>query len=369
MSNHRVEAVIDLSKIKKNYEYIKRLAGDSRIMAVVKADAYGHGAAKVSAMLESIGCGYFAVACIDEAAQLRESGIQGEILILGISDTADAKQLRQYDIIQTVNSYAYAQLLSENGGARVHLKIDTGMSRLGMYCHSPADIPAVVEEIKRIKSLPNISVEGIFTHFADSDNPSSGFTVKQYALFTGLLDALKSEGIDVGIRHCCNSAAIVNFPHMRLDMVRAGIILYGLSPAPDTMKIPSLSPAMTLRSRIAAVNELKAGDYVSYGCTYKAEKDIRAATISIGYADGFSRALSGKISVKINGKKVKIIGRICMDLCVADVSGVDCAPGDEAVIFDCAEDIDNIAELLGTINYEVICMFKKRVKNIYINET
>ncbi len=365
MIRHRVEAIIDLSKIRKNYEYIKELAGGSPVMAVVKADAYGHGAARVSSMLESMGCGYFAVACIDEAIQLRESGIKGEILILGISDAADAEQLKEHNIIQAVNSYEYALRLSEHGGARVHLKIDTGMSRLGMYCHSPADIPNIAEEVKRIQKLGNIRIEGIFTHFADSDNPSSGFTEKQYALFIELLASLKSEGIDVGIRHCSNSAAIVNYPYMKLDMVRAGIILYGLSPAPRCMKIPGLSPAMTLRSRIEAVNTLKEGDYVSYGCAYKAEKEMKTATISIGYADGFSRALSGKISVKINGKKVKIIGRICMDLCVADVSGVDCKPGDEAVIFDCEEDINNIAELLGTINYEVICMFKKRVKNIY----
>jgi alanine racemase len=365
MINHRAEAVIDLSKIRKNYEYIKELASGSHVMAVVKADAYGHGAAKVSSMLESIGCGYFAVACIDEAIELRESGIKGEILILGISSADDTDQLRKFNIIQTVDSYEYALRLSENGGARVHLKIDTGMSRLGMYCHSAEDIPAVVDEIKKIKSLGNIKTEGIFTHFADSDNPSSGFTEKQYALFTRLLGILKNEKIEVGICHCSNSAAIINYPYMRLDMVRAGIILYGLSPAPKSMKTPKLCPAMALKSRIASVHTLKEGDYVSYGCAYRAEKEIKAATISIGYADGFSRALSGKITVKINGKKVNILGRICMDLCVADVSDVECAPGDEAVIFDCEEDINTIADLLGTINYEVVCMLKKRVKNIY----
>ena len=365
MTKHRVEALIDLGNIKHNYEYVKSLAGqECRVMAVVKADAYGHGAARVCAELEKAGADFFAVACIEEALALRKSGIKTDILILGITCEDYADQLAEHNLIQTVGSLDYAKRLSDRGGARVHIKIDTGMSRLGMYCHSEEDIQPVIGEISEICGMKNLKTEGIFTHFAEADNPSSSFTEKQFALFSKLLEEADKAGLNPGLRHCCNSSAILNFPHMKLDMVRAGIILYGLTTAPhkDSKR---LLPAMTLKSRVASLSALKKGDYVSYGCTYRAERDMQTAVISIGYADGFSRSLSEKVYVKINGKKARIVGKICMDLCVADVSGIDCEAGDEVIVFENAEDINAIADILGTINYEIICLLKQRVRNTY----
>lgn len=368
MTKHRVEAQINLSNLKHNFNYIKSIVGSNcRVMAVVKADAYGHGAARVCSVLEETGADIFAVACIEEAIVLRKSGIRSDILILGITNEEHTSELTEHNLIQTVGSLTYARKLSKHGGARVHLKIDTGMSRLGMYCHIPTDIPIVQKEIYTISEIENIKIEGIFTHFADSDNLTSKFTETQFSLFTALLDVLKEAQIEVGLRHCCNSAAILNFPQMQLDMVRAGIILYGLSPSPK-LKEEHLLPCMTLKSRIASISKLHKGDCVSYGCTYTAEQEMTTAVVSIGYADGFSRVLSEKISVKIGGKKAKILGKICMDLCVVDVSGIDCTPGDEVVIFENEEEINAIAEILGTINYEIICLLKQRVKNTYINK-
>ncbi|HBR31263.1 MAG TPA: alanine racemase [Clostridiales bacterium] len=365
MMKNRVEAVINLDNIEHNYKYIKTLVGDNcRVMAVVKADAYGHGALRVCKTLEKAGVDFFAVACLEEAIALRNYGIKSDILILGITDSECAPTIREHNLIQTAGSREYCVRLSEGGGARIHLKVDTGMSRLGIYCHNESDIPSVKKDIAAISGLPDIKIEGIFTHFADSDNPSPLFTEKQFAVFCALLDEIKAANINVGIRHCCNSAAILKFPEMRLDMVRAGIILYGLLPSPE-IKDQNLLPCMTLKSRIASVSKLKKGDSISYGCTLTANRDITSAVISIGYADGFSRALSEKAYVKIGGKKAKILGKICMDLCVADVSGIKCAPGDEVIIFENTQDIDVLAGILGTINYEIICLLKQRVKITY----
>lgn len=362
---HRVEALIDLDNIRHNYSYIKGMVGsDCKVMAVVKADAYGHGAARVCAALEELGADIFAVACIEEAVALRNSGVKKDILILGITCEDYAVELGEHNFIQTIGSYEYAKRLSEKGCVRVHIKIDTGMSRLGIYCHSEQDVEKVAEEIKDISELKNLKIEGIFTHFADSDNPSSAFTEEQYNLFMRLLEAVSAKKIEVGLRHCCNSAAILNYPHMKLDMVRAGIIIYGLTPSRN-IKDNNLLPAMTLKSRIAAVSSLKKGDHISYGRTFTAAEDMTVAVVSIGYADGFSRALSEKAFVKIGGRKARIVGKICMDLCVADVNGIECALGDEVVVFENAEDIAVLADILGTINYEVICLLKQRVKNTY----
>lgn len=334
-------------------------------MAVVKADAYGHGAVEVCRMLYDTGCRYFAVACIEEALHLRENGIRGNILILGNTDPSYARQLEEQDLIQTVDTAEYASALAANGKVRVHIKVDTGMSRLGLYCHKTEDISGVADSIAKMASMEGLSVEGIFTHFADSDGETEDFTRKQFGLFTSLLRRLDELGVDVGIRHCCNSAGIIRFPEMHLDMVRAGLVLYGLMPSPYVAD-PALKPAMKLIARVSAVNTLQAGDAVSYGGVFKAEREMRVAVLSIGYADGLSRALSGNLTVAINGAEVPLIGRICMDLCMADLGDVPCKAGDEAVIFDTPEKIEEMAEKLGTINYEVICSLKKRVYIEYV---
>ncbi len=368
MTENRVEVLINLSSIKHNYKHLKNIVGsDCKVMPVVKADAYGHGAARVSAALVEAGADFFAVASLEEAMELRKSGVESDILIFGVTCVEYMPLLNEYNLIQTAVSVEYAELLSKNGGGRVHIKIDTGMSRLGLYCHSQEDIKDAVESIEKIQNYKSINIEGIFTHFADSDKPSTNFTEKQFSIFSELLNAAKSKNIKLGLRHCCNSAAILNFPHMKLDMVRAGISLYGLTPLPHT-RDKSLRVAMTLKCRISAVAMLKKGDSISYGRTFTAQKDIKVAVLSIGYADGLFRSFSDKAFVKINDKKAKIIGTICMDLCVAEVSDIHCRPGDEAIIFETADDINTLADILGTINYEIICSPNHRVKRLYTDE-
>jgi alanine racemase len=363
---HRVTARVDLERIGHNYNYIKSLVGDARVMAVVKADAYGHGSIEVAKKLESLGCTDFAVACLSEAQELRAFGISGNILILGPTDAKLINEVIEGDFIQTVDSLDYAKALAKRGRVRVHIKVDTGMSRLGIYCHSEAYISPCADEISGIASLENISVEGIFTHFADSDGDGEQFTRWQYKMFTSLLSELDSRNINVGIRHCCNSAATIRYPEMHLDMVRAGIILFGLMPSAN-IKDENILPAMRLSARVCAVHTLKAGDCVSYGCGYRAKCDTRVAVIAIGYADGFSRVYSGKELIRINGKTFATVGRICMDMCMVDI-GLDfeCSVRDEAVIFETSEDIERLANALGTINYEILCSLKHRVKLEYI---
>lgn len=367
MPSHRAFAEIDLSAIEHNYKYISSLAGGARIIAVVKANAYGHGAVKVAERLKGLGCDIFAVACLDEAIQLRGAGIDSDILILGVTPEEDAEMLERYGIMQAVTDVAYARALSERANVKVHIKVDTGMSRLGIYCHSENDISSAADAAQAISNMPNIEVCGIFTHFAESDDLSSDMTERQYHLFVSVTDELARRGVKVGLRHCCNSAAILAFPHMHLDAVRPGIILYGHSPAPDTISDKNLMPAMKVACRVYSVKELRAGDRVSYGGVFTAPKDMTVAVISIGYADGFSRVLSGSATVGIGGKDCPIVGRICMDLCMVDVSDAkDVRRGDIAVIFDGAESVCRIARLMNTINYEVLCMFRQRVEQIYI---
>ncbi len=363
---HRVTAKVDLGIIRNNYSYIKSLVGDSEVMAVVKADAYGHGAERVSKELYSLGCRSFAVACISEAQGLRESGLEGDILILGPTDERLMNEITAGDFIQTVDSLDYAKRLAEKGKVRVHVKVDTGMSRLGIYCHDEQDIDAAVNEIESIASLENVSTEGVFTHFADSDGDSPEFTEKQFLVFSKLLSLLESKGISVGKRHCCNSAATLKYKNMHLDMVRAGIILYGLMPSKQVCD-GNIKAAMRLSARVCAVHRLKKGDCVSYGCTYCAENDTRVAVISIGYADGFSRVYSGKELIRINGCLYPTVGKICMDMCMVDIGeDAECKVGDEAVIFETSEDIDRLAEALGSINYEILCSLKHRVQLKYV---
>ncbi len=361
----RVKALVDLDIIRSNYNHIKSLLGKSRVMAVVKADAYGHGAERIAKELEEIGCADFAVACLSEAQSLRNSGIKSNILILGPTDITLAPETVSGDFIQACDSFEYAKGLSENGKVRIHIKVDTGMSRVGIYCHSERDIASAADEIENISKLSGVSIEGIFTHFADSDGTDSVFTEKQFFVFSSLLAELERRGIDAGTRHCCNSAATLRYPEYHLDMVRAGIILYGLMPS-DNVKDNGISLAMRLAARVCAVHELKAGDCVSYGCTYKAERDTRVAIISIGYADGFSRVYSGKELIRINGKAFATVGKICMDMCIVDIGpDFDCNIGDEAIIFETSKDIDRLAETMGTINYEILCSLKHRVKLEY----
>lgn len=362
---YRVTARVDLDLIGRNYNYIKERVGKSKVMAVVKADAYGHGATVIGKKLNSLGCRDFAVACLSEAQELRQSGLGGDILILGPTAVSLMSEVIDGNFIQAADSFDYANAMSKKGKIRIHVKVDTGMSRLGIYCHSDSDVMNAADEIEAISKLQNIAIEGIFTHFADSDGVDSEFTEHQFSVFVSLLNELKKRKVHVGVKHCCNSAATLRYEKMHLDMVRAGIILYGLMPSKN-VKDENIKLAMRLTARVSAIHELKKGDCVSYGCTYKAEEDTKVAVISIGYADGFSRVYSGKELIRINGKTFKTVGKICMDMCIVDVGKdfeIDIA--DEAVIFENSEDIDNLAETLGTINYEILCSLKNRVQLEY----
>lgn len=364
MNDKRVKAIINLNSIRQNYRYIKSLAPDTQVIAVVKADAYGHGAVRVSHALEEEGCGIFAVASAGEGVILRDSGIKGDILIMGITPVSQLKILSEYGFIQTVNSVEYAKALSDSDvNIQVHIKVDTGMSRLGLYCHGKDDAGDAAEKVRQIHSLKGIKCEGIFTHFACSDDVSSQMTNNQYNAFIGLCEKCESLGLNLGLKHCCNSGGIINFPQMKLDAVRAGIILYGYMP--DGSRNTSLNPAMRLVSRVLQVGKLKKGDTVSYGAYYTAERDMDIAVVSIGYADGFSRLLSGKVEVAIRGKRVKAVGRICMDMCMADITGAECYPGDEVEIFGGIIPADEDAAKMGTISYELLCGITGRVDREY----
>ncbi len=369
MSEKRAEAVICTENLRKNYNFIKELVSPAKVISVVKAEAYGHGAAEVCRILQSEGCGIFAVATADEGMALRNAGINADILILGVTPVSQVNVLAENAFIQTVNSREYAHALSAaNTGApvRIHVKVDTGMSRLGIYCHSAEDVSRSADDVEHIHSLPALHAEGIFTHFACSDEPDGEeMTQRQFGAFFALCGECERRGVRLGLRHCCNSAAILKYPQMRLDAVRAGILLYGLSP--DGKPEPRLSPVMRVLSRVSQVTHLKKGDTVSYGAAFTADRDMSIATVSIGYADGIPRLLSGKADLMIRGRRARIIGRICMDMCMADITGIeDCSPGDEVEIFGGDISVNELADRMGTINYELLCSVKNRVPRRYV---
>ena len=361
----RAEAIIDLEAIRSNaHNVISELKGNCRMMAVVKANAYGHGAVPVAKALMEIGVTDFAVATADEGAELRKNGIVGNILVLGKTANIDIPTLIKHDLHQVCDSVEYAQRLAASGLIGIHIKVDTGMSRLGFYCHKAENAKSCAESILPIFDIDNIEVKGIFTHFADADSETEEFTRQQFAAFTAVTNELKRMGKNVGTRHCCNSAATLKYPEMQLDMVRQGIGLYGLE---RSVKGFPFKPAMSVCARIAAVGMLCESDTVSYGRTYKAEKPIKRAVVSFGYADGMPRLLSGRYSVKLNGKKAPILGRVCMDMFMIDVSDIDCKEGDCAIIFGEDGEVSDMADIIGTINYEIVCGISSRVPRVYKN--
>ena len=365
MTEKRAQALINIENLIHNYKYIKSKCVSSRVIAVVKADSYGHGAVEVCRVLESNGCDMFAVATVAEGITLRDNGIKSDIIILGYTPTEYAHYIAEYDMIQNVNSVSHARELNEVGiKLRIHIKVDTGMSRLGIYCHSADETDAAFADVKAIHDLENLKVEGIFTHFSCADVPESDMTEKQFASFKALLDRCEREGVDVGMRHCCNSAALLAHPEMHLDAVRAGIIIYGLDPAGKNNG--ALRPVMSFVTQVAQLTRLHKGDAVSYGGAFVADRDMTAATLSVGYADGMFRGLSDGGEVYINGRRVPILGRVCMDMCMADVSGIDCSVGDRAEIFGEHISVNEQAERIGTINYELLCALKSRVPKIYV---
>ncbi len=367
MENNRLEAVIDTASLKHNYKILTQNTENSRVISVIKANAYGHGAVECAKVLSECGCDMFAVACVDEGIELRNGGISADILILGVTPVNQMELVSSYGFIQTVPSVEYGELVAKTGvNIRCHLKIDTGMTRIGLYCHSEKDFEASYRRAKKILEIPNIKCEGVFTHFACADTRDTELTNKQFDAFNGFCNYCKIRGLELGMRHCCNSAATVRFPQMHLDGVRLGIMLYGLSPNPEEMPVPQLKLCMTLKANIVQISHVKKGDTVSYGGVFTAPEDMDVAAVSIGYADGLHRVLSGKASFVVNNSKAPVLGRICMDMTMCDVTNIDCKVGDSAFIFCDSQTPDELAALAQTIGYELVSAVSHRVKREYI---
>ena len=364
---------IDLSNLEHNYRALRAMLPQGcRFLGVVKADAYGHGAVQVARRLETLGAEYLAVACLDEALELRQARITTPILILGYTPTERAEALLDNGITQTVYDVEMARALSNAAAAagktlKIHVKADTGMSRLGWLCGGE-DQSAAVEAIAQVCALPGLEAEGIYTHFANADGDED-YTMLQFTRFLDLLEALEGRGITFAIRHCAASAAALKFPCTHLDMVRPGIALYGHYPDPSCEGLdgPGLRPVMTLKTRVASVKAVPAGTPVSYGCTHVLDRETKLAALTIGYADGLPRLCSDKLEVLIGGQRAPVVGRICMDMCMADVTGLDVAPGDEVEVFGEHLPIEDVAALAGTIQYELLCAVSPRVHRAYLD--
>ena len=373
MNTARSWAEINIDALAYNMKNIRQITSKSAmIMAVIKSDAYGHGAVETARVLAENGADRFAVATVSEAVQLRQGGISEPVMILGATIDEEAESIVSYDIIPTVFSYEYARALSDQAvkqgkTVKVHIKIDTGMSRIGYV--AGVDDNAVADEIIEISKLDNVEVEGIFSHFATSDEADRSYMDEQFERFIAMTELLERRGLKIPIRHIANSAAIMMYPHTHLDMVRAGIVLYGCYPSDEVDKSRlSLRPVMSFKSRISLIKTTGGKRGVSYGKTFISDGSIKIATVPVGYADGYSRMLSGKAEMIVHDKKVPVIGRICMDQCMIDVTNVhNINTGDEVILFGDGEiTADTIARQLGTINYEVICMVSKRIPRIYV---
>ncbi len=358
-------AEIDLDAIKRNIAEIKKLLkGGTRFMAVTKANAYGHGAVAASRAAVEAGADFLAVANLKEALELREAGMVRPILILTESPTSVMDEVVQNQLTQTVYSFSEAKALSDEAvrrkrTAKVHVKVDTGMGRVGVQ---PSEAIALVT---KILSLPNLEIEGVFTHFAKAEEHQDTFTREQFERFSSLLPRLSN----IPIKHAANSAATLFHPATHLDMVRVGLMIYGLYPKPDADRIINLKPALSFKSRVVYLKRVPAGTPISYGGIYSTNKETTIATLPVGYADGYSRRLSNRGKVLINGKRYPVVGTVTMDMTLVDVGDSRVQVGDEAVLIGSQgiESItaDEIAALEGTISYEVICNIGKRVPRIY----
>ena len=372
----RIWAEVDLDAIAHNVQNLKaHITPDTKMMAVVKADAYGHGVRRVSRTLEENGVDCFAVSSLSEAMQLRRFGRTLPILILGYTPPECATDLAEHHITQTVYSPEYAKALSQaavNAGCTLscHIKLDVGMGRLGFN----AKQDDCVKQVQYAVSLPALSFTGIYTHFPSADldgDPNGQITEGQIALFKRRVNQLKEQGISFETCHCCNSAGSIAFAHGHLDMVREGIALYGLSPSDEISGKVNLAPAMALKTVVSMVKTLHKGDTLSYGQTVTLTKDTRVATVCIGYADGYPRSLSGKGYMLVNGKKAPVLGRVCMDQLLLDVTHIDNVEmGTVVTVFGrdntALLPLEEVASLCHTIHYELICVLGKRVPRVYL---
>ncbi len=373
---NRAWAEISLDNIAHNIREIRRITGKSaEIMGVVKADAYGHGVMEVAKTLLENGASRFAVSMLDEAIQLRRAGIEVPILILGYTDPRRANEIIQNDVTQSVFSHDLAQALSDEAvrqgkKVKIHIKIDTGMSRIGFLPGYNA-----VKNVVEISRLPNIIIEGLFTHFATADEKNREYTNTQFERFMSICCELQRIGIHIPVKHCANSAAIIEYPEMHLDMVRPGIILYGMYPSDDVNKAKiDLKPAMTLKANVIMVKEVEKNTSISYGRIFTTGRTSKIATIPIGYADGFNRMLSNKGKVLINGEFAPVVGRVCMDQCMVDITdiGSNVEVGDEVVLIGAQGQnnitAEDVAQTIGMINYELVCIVGKRIPRAFVKD-
>jgi alanine racemase len=365
-------AEIDLSAIASNVAVACRLAGPkTQVLAVVKADAYGHGAVPVARTALQAGAAWLGVAIPEEAAALRAESIGCPILVLGPVAPEQAGLVAALDLDQCVCGTAEAEALDREARARrrilsVHLKVDTGMSRVGI---PPTEVRPVAE---KIRALPSLRLAGLMTHFAEAEAENPAFTREQLARFSASLRELQAAGFEIPLRHAANSAALLFHPDARLDLVRPGIMLYGCHPRGQRWTGgPAIQPALRLRTAISQIKQVAPGDSISYGRTYVASENLRVATLPVGYADGCGRLLSNRGQVLIRGRRAPILGRVCMDMTMVDVTGIaEARVGDEAVLIgrQGGEEItaDEVAELQGTISYEVLCRIGPRVPRVYL---
>ncbi|WP_163193763.1 alanine racemase [Clostridium thermarum] len=367
-------AEVNLDNIAHNMREVRRISASKEIIAVIKADAYGHGALEVAPVLIENGATRLAVAVVTEALELRRAVPNAPIMILGYTPVNYAEELIKNNIEVTVYNYEYVEALSKeaekfNGTVKVHIAVDTGMGRIGFL---PNDNSA--NDVYKISKLSNIIIESVFSHFSCSDEKDKEYTIYQFEKFNWFCDRLKEKGVKYNFRHIANSGAIIDMPSMHLDAVRPGILLYGYYPSDEVQKDKiNIKPAMSLKASIINIKRLPAGEYISYGRTYRTERESVIATLPIGYADGYTRLLFNKGKVIVNGCFVPIVGRICMDMCMIDVTGIDGLKiGDEVIIMGEDKNIiynaDDIAKHIGTINYEVICAVSKRVPRVYIKD-
>ena len=359
-------AEVDLSAINGNVKALKSLVKpEVRFCAVVKADGYGHGAEAVAAEALRAGADYLAVAILDEALALRAAGFTCPVLILGFTPLEQAHLVVKHSLTQTVYNMNQAQALSGAAAATgrqalLHVKVDTGMGRLGLHSDNVSDFTW------EISKMPGLILEGVYTHFAQADNRDKAHVENQFATFSRALRSIEERGLQVPIKHCANSAALLDMPGAHLDMVRAGIALYGLWPSREIGRPIALKPAMGFKSSVAMVKQVQKGCEISYGSTYVTQTSATIATLPVGYADGWSRMMSGRAEVFLNNKRVPVLGRICMDQCMIDATATGACEGDEVLLFGGPElPVEEVADRLGTINYEIVCMVGKRVPRIY----
>lgn len=372
----RVYAKIDLDAIAYNMEQMKQnIRPETKVMAVIKADGYGHGAVQIAEMMERWNYIWgFAVATLDEAVVLRTEGIQKPILVLGCVFPDQYMEMLKHEIRMNIYTEEMAESISrmaarEGKTAYMHIKLDTGMSRLGFGINEQS-----AETIKRISKMPNVNMEGIFTHFTKADEKDKSFTKKQIQEFVWMMERLKEKNVRFTYEHCSNSAGIIDVPEANFDIVRAGISTYGLYPSEEVDKTNvKLKPALALKSHVAFVKEIESGTPVSYGGTFVAKEKMKIATIPVGYADGYPRSLSNKGYVLIRGKKAPILGRVCMDQFMVDVTQIEGVSfGDKVTMIgkDGNEilPVEVLSELSGRFNYEFVCDLGKRIPRVYVRD-